>query len=68
MGKLRKLARAEARVAVLTEEAARIAMRRSQAETALAQSEVNRLRAELDALHVRYVELERRMGSDRIAG
>ena len=68
MGKLRKLARAEARVAVLTEEAARIAIRRSEAEAALAQSEVKRLRAELDALHVRYSELERRMESDRIAG
>jgi hypothetical protein len=68
MGKLRRLAKAEARVTVLTEEAAKVAVRRSAAEAALAQAEVTRLRAELDALHVRYVELERRTGSDRIAG
>ncbi len=68
MSMLRKLAKAEARVAALTDESTQIALRRSQAETALAQSEVNRLRAEFDALHVRYIALERRMTSDRMAG
>ncbi len=64
---LRKLAKAEARVAALTEESAALALRRSQAETDLARSEVNRLRAELDALSVRYAALERRVAAEQLA-
>ncbi|GAA0625034.1 hypothetical protein GCM10009547_30320 [Sporichthya brevicatena] len=67
MRMLRKLAKAEARVAALTEESTALALRRSQAETALAQSEVHRLRAELDALSVRYAALERRLTAEQIA-
>ncbi len=55
----RKSAKAEARVAALQEESRELQLRRSQAETAMAQFESDRLRADLDALHARYVELER---------
>ncbi|MBA3743916.1 hypothetical protein [Sporichthya sp.] len=55
----RKSARADARVAALQEESRELQLRRSQAETAMAQFESDRLRADLDALHARYVELER---------
>ncbi len=55
----RKSAKADARVAALQEESRELQLRRSQAETAMAQFESDRLRADLDALHARYVELER---------
>jgi hypothetical protein len=55
----RKSAKADARVAALTEESTQLQLRRSQAETALAQFEAQRLRADLEALHAQYVALER---------
>ena len=54
----RKVAKADARVAALTQESTDLKLQRSQAEAAMAHHEAQRLRAELDALHARYVELE----------
>jgi chromosome segregation ATPase len=56
---VRKAAKADAKVAALTEESTQLQLRRSQAQTTLAQFEANRLRADLEALHARYTELER---------
>jgi hypothetical protein len=55
----RKVAKADAKVAALTEESTQLQLRRSQAQTAMARFEADRLRADLEALHVRYAELER---------
>ena len=57
----RKAARADARVAALTQESTQLQLRRSQAQTAIAQLEVERLRADLDALQARYTALEQRV-------
>jgi predicted nucleic acid-binding Zn-ribbon protein len=56
----RKAAKADARVAALTQESTQLQLRRSQAQTAIAQLEVERLRADLDALQARYTALEQR--------
>lgn len=56
----RKSAKANARVAALELESAELQLQRSQAETVLAQCEADRLRADLQALQVRYAELEHR--------
>lgn len=54
----RKAAKADARVAALTERSTQLQLRRSQAQTAMAQAEVDRLRADLDALRARYAALK----------
>jgi hypothetical protein len=58
----RKAAKADARVAALAQESTKLQLRRSQAETTLAQFEAERLRADLEALHARYVALEHDTG------
>lgn len=55
----RKVEKADARVAALQQESTQLQLQRSRAEKDMAQFESQRLRADLDALHARYVELER---------
>lgn len=62
----RKVAKADARVAALAAQSTELQLRRSKADAEIAQREAERLRAELDALHVRYATLEHRVQSDRI--
>ncbi|HUR75845.1 MAG TPA: hypothetical protein VMZ00_16300 [Sporichthya sp.] len=54
----RKFAKADARVAALTQESTELQLRRSEAEAAMAQLEAQRLRADLEALQARYVHLQ----------